>query len=144
MRRALSGMLAGALMLCSSAALGQEMAVGHEAPPTGRWTNFFHGYAFLVSNRQGGPSGVANSLREDSSIVWKLNPDKTLEPIQVGLGVTDFTFTAMTNGKLNPGDDLVIGQSTTKNAAAQTPARSPVGGAGGPGGPGGAGAPRRF
>jgi HlyD family secretion protein len=90
----------------------------------------------------GGRPGVANSLREDSGIVWKLNPDKTLEPIQVGLGVTDFTFMAMTSGKLNPGDDLVIGQSTTKNTAAQTQTRSPVGGPGAPGGPGGG--PRRF
>ncbi len=84
--------------------------------------------------QNGGRPGVANSLREDSGIVWKLNADKTLEPIQVGLGVTDFTFTALTSGKLNPGDELVIGQSTTKNAAAQTPARSPVGGPAGPGG----------
>jgi HlyD family secretion protein len=91
--------------------------------------------------QNGGRTGVANSLREDSGIVWKLNPDKTLEPIQVGLGVTDFTFTAMTNGKLNPGDELVIGQSTTKSTAAQTQTRSPVGG---PGGPAGVGGPRRF
>jgi HlyD family secretion protein len=81
--------------------------------------------------------GVANSLREDSGVVWKLNPDKTLEPIQVGLGVTDFTFTAMTDGKLNPGDELVIGQSTNKTTA-QAATRSPVAGPGGPGGP------RRF
>ena len=88
-----------------------------------------------------GRGGVANSLREDSGIVWKLHPDKTLEPIQVGLGVTDFTFTAMNSGKLNPGDELVIGQSTNKAAAAPAP-RSPIGGQGGPGGP--AGGPRRF
>jgi HlyD family secretion protein len=86
---------------------------------------------------QNGGRGGANSLREDSGIVWKVNPDKTLEPIQVGLGVTDFTFTAMTSGKLNPGDELVIGQSTNKTA--QTPTRSPVGGQGGP-----VGGPRRF
>jgi HlyD family secretion protein len=90
----------------------------------------------------GGRGGVANSLREDNGIVWKLNPDKTLEPIQVGLGVTDFTFTAMTSGKLNAGDDLVIGQSTSKAATAQAQTRSPVGGQAGPGGP--AGVPRRF
>jgi HlyD family secretion protein len=89
--------------------------------------------------QNGGRAGVANSLREDSGIVWKLNPDKTLQPIQVGLGVTDFTFTAMISGKLNPGDELVIGQSTTKSTAAQAQVRSPVGGPGGP-----AGGPRRF
>ena len=88
--------------------------------------------------QNGGRGGVANSLREDSGIVWKLNPDKTLEPIQVGLGVTDFTFTAMTGGKLNPGDELVIGQSTNKTTA-QAQTRSPVGGQGGP-----VGGPRRF
>jgi|SRR5579872_656253 len=90
--------------------------------------------------QNGGRAAAANSLREDSGIVWKLNPDKTLEPVQVGLGVTDFTFTAMTSGKLNPGDELVIGQSTTKNAAAQSQTRSPVGGTAGPGGSG----QRRF
>ena len=95
------------------------------------------GDAAAGGGQNGGRSGVANSLREDSGIVWKLNADKTLEPIQVGLGVTDFTFTALTSGKLNPGDELVIGQSTTKTAQA----RSPIGGPGGAGGPG---APRRF
>jgi HlyD family secretion protein len=89
--------------------------------------------------QNGGRAGVANSLREDNGIVWKLQPDKTLEPIQVGLGVTDFTFTAMTSGKLNPGDELVIGQSTNKTTTAQTQTRSPVGGQGGP-----VGGPRRF
>jgi HlyD family secretion protein len=86
----------------------------------------------------GGGGGVANSARQDSGIVWKLLPDKTLQPVQVGLGVTDFTFTALTSGTLNPGDDLVIGQSSNKSASAQT--RSPVGGAG----PAAPGVPRRF
>jgi HlyD family secretion protein len=89
--------------------------------------------------QNGGRGGVANSLREDNGVVWKLNPDKTLEPIQVGLGVTDFTFTAMTGGKLSPGDELVIGQSTNKATTAQAQTRSPVGGQGGP-----VGGPRRF
>jgi HlyD family secretion protein len=85
-----------------------------------------------------GGGGGAKSLREDSGIVWKLLPDKTLEPVQVGIGVTDFTFTALASGTLNSGDDLVIGQSSNKTA--QTQSRSPVGGAG----PAGPGAPRRF
>jgi HlyD family secretion protein len=89
--------------------------------------------------QNGGRAGAANSMREDNGIVWKLHPDKTLEPIQVGLGVTDFTFTAMTTGKLNPGDELVIGQSTNKSTTAQAQTRSPVGGQGGP-----VGGPRRF
>jgi HlyD family secretion protein len=92
----------------------------------------------------GGQGRGANSQRQDTGIVWKLLPDKTLEPVQVNLGVTDFTFTAMTKGNLKPGDELVIGEaSATTSAQAQT--RSPLGGPGGPGGPGGAaGIPRRF
>jgi HlyD family secretion protein len=88
-----------------------------------------------------GRGAGATSQRVDTGIVWKLLPDKTLEPIQVGIGVTDFTFTAMVNGTLKPGDDLVIGQSTAKTTTAQNQARSPIAG-GGPGGP--PGVVRRF
>ncbi|MGD0907791.1 MAG: efflux RND transporter periplasmic adaptor subunit [Candidatus Acidiferrales bacterium] len=92
----------------------------------------------------GGQGRGANSQRQDTGIVWKLHPDKTLEPVQVNLGVTDFTFTAMMKGNLKPGDELVIGEATS-TASAQNQVRSPLGGPGGPGGPGGAGGiPRRF
>jgi HlyD family secretion protein len=90
--------------------------------------------------QNGGRGAGANSQREDTGIVWKLLPDKTLEPVQVGVGVTDFTFTAMIRGKLNPGDELVIGQSSSKATTAQSQTRSPLGGpTGAPGG-----GPRRF
>ena len=90
----------------------------------------------------GGGGRGAGGQREESGIVWKLLPDKSLQPIQVGIGVTDFTFTAMLSGKLSPGDELVIGQSSGKTTTAQ--ARNPLTGGptGGPGGP--AGAQRRF
>jgi HlyD family secretion protein len=91
-------------------------------------------------NQSGGRSGgIGNSRRQDSGIVWKLLPNKTLEPVQVSLGVTDFTFTALVSGKLSPGDDLIIGQSANKSSAAQTPARNPVTGGGNT-----PGVPRRF
>jgi HlyD family secretion protein len=88
----------------------------------------------------GGAGAGGNSRRQDSAIIWKLLPNKELEPVQVSLGVTDFTFTALLSGNVNPGDDLVIGQSTNKSSASQTQSRSPVGG------PAGAtsGVPRRF
>jgi hypothetical protein len=92
-------------------------------------------------NQGGGRSGAGgNSRRQDSGIVWKLLPNKTLEPVQVTLGVTDFTFTALLSGDLNPGDDLVIGQSANKSSTTQAQTRNPVTGAGG----GGPGVPRRF
>jgi HlyD family secretion protein len=84
----------------------------------------------------GGGAG-GNSQRADTGIVWKLLPDKTLEPVQVRLGVTDFTFTAMLNGTLKPGDELVIGQSSA--TAAKSTTASPLGGGGGA-----PGIPRRF
>ena len=85
----------------------------------------------------GGNGGGANSQRTDTGIVWKLLPDKTLEPAQVRLGVTDFTFTAMLSGNLKPGDELVIGQAT--GTAAKSTTASPLGGGGGP-----PGVQRRF
>jgi HlyD family secretion protein len=87
----------------------------------------------------GRTGGGGNSRRQDSGIIWKLLPNKTLEPVQVTLGVTDFTFTALISGNVNPGDDLVIGQSTNKSSDSQSQVRNPVAGAGGA-----PGVPRRF
>src|SRR6266852_5797885 len=84
-------------------------------------------------NAGGGPP-AGGSTRDDWGIVWKLLPNKTLQPMRVRLGVTDFTFTAMKEGELKPGDDLVISQAS-KNAPTQQPGgpqRAPTGG--GPGG----------
>ena len=86
----------------------------------------------------GGPGGSAGrpptggSSRQDWGVVWKLLPNRALQPVQVKLGVTDFTFTAMEQGSLAPGDELVISQAT-KGASPQSPGqqRSPVGGPGG-------------
>ncbi len=47
-------------------------------------------------------------------IVWKLNPDNTLQPVRIKTGLTDFTFTAMLDGELKPDDPLVIGQTLNR------------------------------
>jgi HlyD family secretion protein len=92
---------------------------------------------------EAGPGGATGdkpspraSTRDDWGIAWKLLPNSTLQPVRVKLGVTDFTFTAMKEGELKPGDDLVIGQSSKSATAAQQPggARPPGGPMGGPGG----------
>jgi HlyD family secretion protein len=88
----------------------------------------------------GRSGGGGNSKRQDSVIIWKLLPNSTLEPVQVTLGVTDFTFTALVSGNVEPGDDLVIGQSSIKSSVSQTQTRSPVSGAAGAA----PGVPRRF
>jgi HlyD family secretion protein len=89
-------------------------------------------------NGRRGQGGSGGSRRQDSAVVWKLLPDKSLQPVQVSLGVTDFTFTEQVSGNLAAGDDLVIGQSVSKASTAAT--RNPVSGAGG----GAPGVPRRF
>jgi len=81
----------------------------------------------------GGAPPAGGSTRDDWGIVWKLLPNKTLQPMRVKLGVTDFTFTAMKEGELKPGEDLVISQAS-KNAPAQPSGgqqRAPMGGPGG-------------
>jgi HlyD family secretion protein len=111
---------------------------GQGGPGGGRRAQGGSGAAGANGDQGGGRSGAGGSRRQDSAIVWKLLPNKELEPAQVSLGVTDFTFTALLSGNVSPGDDLVIGQSASKTSTAQT--RSPVGG------PAGAtsGVPRRF
>jgi HlyD family secretion protein len=95
-----------------------------------------------TGDQSGGRSGSGGGgKRQDSTIIWKLLPSNALQPVQVTLGVTDFTFTELVSGNVSPGDDLVIGQSANKSSASTTPARSPVSGAAGGGTQG---VPRRF
>ena len=90
----------------------------------------------------GAPSRMGGgSQRDDWATVWKLLPNKSLEPMRVKLGVTDFTFTQMVEGSLKAGEELVIGQSS-KNSTAQQQGGSRPPGMGGPAGPGGM--PRRM
>lgn len=57
-----------------------------------------------------GTSGLA--------VVWKLQPDKSLRPMQVHIGLTDHTYTALTGGDLQPGDELVTGATSVKAESA--------------------------
>jgi HlyD family secretion protein len=74
----------------------------------------------------------------DTAVIWKLGPDKQLEPVQVKLGITDHTNTEVaqvTRGALGPADQVVIGSanSSSKSPASTTaPGMAPtrVGGAG--------------
>jgi HlyD family secretion protein len=53
-----------------------------------------------------GSSGLA--------VVWKLLADKSLQPVQIHIGLTDHTYTALTAGDLQPGEELVTGATTVK------------------------------
>ncbi len=85
--------------------------------------------------RGAGANGGGN--RNDWGIVWKLLPNHTLQPERVRQGVTDFTFTAMEQGDLKVGDELVIGEVSAANSAAQAAQATPLGPGGGRGGFGG-------
>jgi len=50
----------------------------------------------------------------DKAVVWTLLPDKSLRPVQIHIGLTDHTYTALTSGDLQPGDELVTGATSTK------------------------------
>ncbi len=63
------------------------------------------------------PVPKANSVNgSDIAVVWKLLPDKSLRPVQVHIGLTDHTYTALTAGDLRPGDELVTGATSVKPA----------------------------
>jgi HlyD family secretion protein len=122
-----------------NAATTSGSATGQTPGGGGRRGQGGSGAGGASGDQSGGRSGGGNSKRQDSGIIWKLLPDKTLQPVQVTLGVTDFTFTELVSGSVNPGDDLVIGQSSNKSSTSQAQVRNPVSGAGGP-----PGVPRRF
>lgn len=55
--------------------------------------------------------------KADTAVVWKLHPDKTMEPVKVSLGITDHAYTEVTTllkGELNAGDDVIIRSITSK------------------------------
>ncbi|HVO59360.1 MAG TPA: efflux RND transporter periplasmic adaptor subunit [Terriglobales bacterium] len=61
-----------------------------------------------------GSSGNGGS---GTAIVWKLLPDKSLQPVQVQIGLTDHAYTALTGGDIKPGDQLVTGATTVKTGS---------------------------
>jgi HlyD family secretion protein len=69
------------------------------------------------------PRRVAGGARAQTAVVWKLMPDKSLQPIELTTGITDFTFTQVVSGNVTEGDQLVTGSS-----AARTTSSSPLGG----------------
>ena len=58
--------------------------------------------------------------RYDSQVVWKLAPDKSLQPVRIKTGITDHTYTEVVqdlNGELKAGDELVTGVAQSRNSA---------------------------
>ena len=70
-------------------------------------------------------------------VVWKMAADKSLIPVAVQCGITDYNNTQLVQGDLNAGDTVVIAQQAAKGGS--TAAARPPGFGGGGGGPGGGG-----
>jgi HlyD family secretion protein len=54
--------------------------------------------------------------RRDVAVIWKLRPDRSIEPVMIRTGITDHTQTAVAEvlkGALQPGDELAIGEETS-------------------------------
>jgi hypothetical protein len=61
--------------------------------------------------------GSPRAPKSESTVVWKLHPDKSMEPVKVSLGITDHAFTQVTavlKGELKEGDDVVIRSAVAK------------------------------
>jgi HlyD family secretion protein len=71
----------------------------------------------------GSDSGAAGVRRRGRGaqvgVVWKLHPDRTLEPVALSLGITDHVFTevlSVVKGTLTPGDQVVTASVASKSA----------------------------
>ena len=67
----------------------------------------------------------------DSALIWKLAPDKSLEPVQIKIGITDHTVTEVAQvlkGTLNPADQVVVGSAnpSSKPQASTAPGMTPT------------------
>jgi HlyD family secretion protein len=73
----------------------------------------------------GGDNGQQQHIpRVDVSVVWKLRPDKTIEPVRIRTGITDHTITEVAEvlkGQLIEGDELVTGGMTASSGANRAP-----------------------
>jgi HlyD family secretion protein len=72
--------------------------------------------AGIAETARRGKGAQANSPQSTVAVVWKMAAGKTLEPVQIKLGITDHTSTEaaqLMKGSLKPGDEVVTGSTAT-------------------------------
>jgi HlyD family secretion protein len=112
--------------LISGEQTGTQAAVAQGSGDTGAASKQRRAHA---EGTQGGGEGSnttqqTRTPRVDVAVVWKLRPDKTLEPVRIRTGITDHTVTEVAQvlkGMLNDGDELVTGAVTAGSGAARAP-----------------------
>jgi HlyD family secretion protein len=100
-------------------------------------TDLYQKFGIAANAGRGKKGAQASQQQLATAVVWKMDADKSLEPVQIKLGITDHTTTEVAQvmkGSLNPKDQLVTGAATAAKAASTTKAAPGVGGAGGAGG----------
>jgi HlyD family secretion protein len=93
------------------------------------------GIAAASNGRKGGKA-TQQAQQATTAVVWKLNADKTLEPVQIALGITDHTTTEVAQvvkGSLNPQDQVVTGATAANKSASAAKAAPGMGSASGTG-----------
>ncbi len=93
----------------------QTQAASHEGPSAGGASGKQYRAQAGGAQGGGGDSGQQRTPRVDVAVLWKLHPDKTLEPVRIRTGITDHTVTEVAQvlkGQLNDGDELVTGAMT--------------------------------
>ena len=78
-----------------------------------------------------------NGQQATTAVVWKLNADKSVEPVQIKLGITDHTTTEVAQvvkGSLNPQDQVITGSAAANKTASATSAAPGMGATRGAGG----------
>jgi HlyD family secretion protein len=94
-------------------------------------------------DEEGAAASDIQGAKYETAVIWKLLPDKTIEPVRLKTGITDHTYTELVqelNGNLQQGDDLVTGAAQSRSGSGGPPRMGGVGG--GPGGGPGGGGPR--
>jgi HlyD family secretion protein len=67
---------------------------------------------------RGQKTGAAQQSQADLAVVWKLGPEKALQPVEIRTGITDHTYTEVAQvvkGDLKPGDQLATGAATASS-----------------------------
>ena len=109
----------------------QQPLAKHLAPASGGGTKF--GITQLYAQYQKSP--YVPNHQSGRARIWILNAQKKLQPVFVRTGVTDGRFTEIWTDSLKPGDQIVLGATSTSEVASASPL------SGGtqqrPGGPGG-------
>lgn len=69
-------------------------------------------------------SATGTGRSRGMQVVWKQRPGNELEPVAVKIGITDYSFSQLLDGKLEKGDVLVTGQTIATSS--EGPQGSPL------------------